>query len=305
VTRADAVELDGVRLTHPNRMLFPDVPLTKLGLARYYGEIADWIVPHVAGRPLTLVRCPTGLSAPCFFMKHSHVWAPPALRRVNIPEKTKVGQYLIADSLPAVLALVQMNVLEIHTWNARAGRVECPDRLVLDLDPGPEVGFLRVLDAARLVRQVLEALGLVSFVKTTGGRGLHVVVPLVPAADWPMCLAFARGLAEQLAAHDPEAFTTRFAKAGRERKVLIDYLRNNRTNTSIAAFSVRARPGAPVSVPITWRELTARLDPSRFTVQTVPARLARARRDPWADYWNCRQRLTRTLVRAVTRDEPS
>ena len=279
--------------------MYPGTGLSKVALARYYEAVAEWVVPHTEGRPLTVVRCPTGLSSGCFYMRHSNVWAPPALRRVRIQEKTKVGQYLIADTLPAIVSLVQMDVLEIHTWNSRAGSLETPDRLVFDIDPGPDVPWTELPRAARLVRRILSAFDLESFVKTTGGGGLHVVVPLVPKADWSDCLSFARGVADTIARHDPDRFTTRFAKAGREGRILIDYLRNNRTNTSIAAFSMRARPGAPVSVPLAWSEVTGRLRPARFTVRTVPRRVARLRRDPWADYWRVRQRLTPSMMRAV------
>jgi len=297
-SRASSAEVSGVRITHPDRVMYPEPRLTKVDLARYYERIADWIVPHVSGRPLTLVRCPTGLAADCFYMKHSKVWAPPALERVDIQEKTKIGEYLIANSAPALVSLVQMDVLEIHTWNSCITSIERPDRLVLDIDPGPEIGWPEVIAAARLVRGVLQRVDLASFVKTTGGRGLHVVVPLQPRADWSECLAVSRAIAETIVAHDPERYTTRFAKAGRERKILIDYLRNNRTNTSVAAYSMRAKPDAPVSMPLTWATLSERVTPDAFTVATVPGRLARSRRDPWADYWACRQRLTKSTAKA-------
>lgn len=279
--------------------MYPRTGSTKLDLAQYYETIADWVVPHTRGRPLTLVRCPTGVDDGCFYMRHSNVWAPPALRRVDIQEKTKVGQYLVADTAAAVVSLVQMNVVEIHTWNSRVDDLERPDRVVLDIDPGPEVEWPEVVEAARLVRETLAALDLRSFVKTTGGRGLHVVAPLVPHARWSACLAFARGVAERIERRDPARYTTSFAKRGREDRILIDYLRNNRTNTSIAAYSMRARPGAPVSVPLTWSELSARRTPDRFTIETVPSRLARLRRDPWDEYWEVRQRLRASMVRAV------
>jgi bifunctional non-homologous end joining protein LigD len=232
-------------------------------------------------------------------MKHSKVWAPPALRRIRIQEKTKLGEYLIADSLAAVISLVQMDAIEIHTWNSRAGHVEEPDRIVLDLDPGPRVSWAEVVEAGKLVREALRALRLESFAKTTGGRGLHVVVPILPERNWSECLAFARSLAIAIERQDPRRYTTRFAKSGREAKILLDYLRNNRTNTSIAAFSVRARQGAPVSIPVSWAELTPRLDPLQFTVRSVPRRLERLRRDPWEGYFRARQRLTRESLHAA------
>jgi bifunctional non-homologous end joining protein LigD len=233
-------------------------------------------------------------------MKHAKVWAPEPLRRVRIPEKKKVGEYLIASDLAAVIALVQMGIQEIHTWNAVIDTVERPNRLVFDLDPGDEVTWPQVVRGARVVRDALRGLGLESFVKTTGGRGLHIVAPLMPHADWTACLRFARGVAEGIEAAD-ETYTTKFAKAGRAKKILIDYLRNNRTNTSIAAFSTRARPGAPVSVPLTWAELKPSLDPGSFTVRTVARRLSRMRGDPWRDYGTLRQKLTRQMLTAVER----
>jgi bifunctional non-homologous end joining protein LigD len=296
-TERDTVH--GVRITHPDRVVYPELGITKLDLARYYEGIAEWIVPHLRGRPLTLVRCPEGLRSECFFMKHSKVWAPAPLRRVRIQEKKKLGEYLIADDIAGAIGLVQMGVLEIHTWNSDFANVEHPNRLVLDLDPGDQVPWARVVEAARRVRDALAALNLVSFVKTTGGNGLHVVVPLQPHADWGTCLAFTRALAETIERTAPDEYTTDFAKAGRARKILLDYLRNNRTNTSVAAFSTRAKPHAPVSIPLTWKELTISLDPAAFTVVTVPKRLARLRTDPWAAYWSTRQKLTRQMLKAV------
>ena len=283
--------VSGVPISHPDRVLYPEDGITKRRVAEYYERIADWIVPHVQGRPLTLVRCPEGIDGGCFYMKHSKVWAPPALRTVKIREKLKVGDYLIADTAAAVVSLVQMGVLEIHTWNTRHERIEMPDRIVFDLDPGEEIAWAEVVEAGRLVRRLLRQAGLESFPKTTGGGGLHVVVPLQPKADWSACLEFSRRLAELIHEHDPERYTTNFAKAGRERKILIDYLRNNRTNTSIAAYSTRARPGAPVSIPLRWDELKASVEPSHWTLEIVERRLATLRRDPWEAYWRTRQAL--------------
>jgi bifunctional non-homologous end joining protein LigD len=209
---------------------------------------------------------------------------------VRIPEKTKVGEYLVVDDGAALLSVVQMDVLELHTWNSTAERLEEPDRLVLDLDPGPEVRWPEVVRAARLARDALAAVGLAAFVKTTGGAGLHVVAPLVPA-PWQAVLALSRALATALARHDPRRLTTSFARAGREAKILVDYLRNNRTNTSVCAFSTRARPGATVSVPISWDELDPGLRPARFTLRTVPRRLRALREDPWAGYAAARRPL--------------
>jgi bifunctional non-homologous end joining protein LigD len=288
-----------IGISHPDRVLYEHPRLTKLDIAQYYDRIADVMMPHVEGRPLTLVRCGEGIAHGCFYMKHSKVWSPPALTRVKIREKTKIGEYLVIESAEAIVSLVQMGILEIHTWNVRHGDVECPDRIVLDLDPGPEVAWKTVVASARVVRTLLQTLDLESFVKTTGGKGLHVVVPLAPRHDWKACLDLSRAVADAMTRHDPDLFTTTFAKRGRERRILVDYMRNNRTNTSIAAFSTRARDGAPVSVPLSWKELTPSLDPASFTVLTVPARLARHRRDPWAGYFTLKQRFSKRTVAAL------
>ena len=280
--------------------MYDDPRLTKLDVAHYYDLVAPAMMPHVRGRPLTLVRCGEGIRRGCFFMKHSKVWSPPALTRIRIPEKTKTGEYLVIESPEAIIALAQMDILEIHTWNTCKDHVEYPDRIVIDFDPGAQVPWRRVIDSARRVRALLHTLDLESFVKTTGGKGLHVVVPLAPRQDWQFCLEFARAIGEALERHDPELFTLKFGKSGRENRILIDYLRNNRTNTSIAAFSTRARDGAPVSVPIAWTELKESLDPRSFTVGSVPRRLKRLRKDPWAEYFKLRQRFTPSMVRALT-----
>lgn len=285
------VSVEGVRISHPERALWPELGLTKLDLCRYYEAIADWMLPHVVGRPLTLVRGEQGVEGPTVFMRHSRVWGPWPLRRVKIREKTKLGEYLVIERAASLVALAQMDILEIHTWNTRAEHLEQPDRLVIDLDPGPEVKWPQVVAAAREVRAALRSVRLESWVKTTGGAGLHVGVPLLPERDWSEVLAFARAFAQALERGAPRHFTTAFAKQGREKKILLDYLRNNRTNTSVAAFSPRARPHAPVSVPIAWEELSPRLRPERFTLATVPRRLARLRADPWRGYWTSNQSL--------------
>ncbi len=289
----------GIRISHPDRLIYPDLGISKIQLARYYESIADWIVPHVAGRPLTLVHCPAGIAAPCSFLKHAKAWGPNALHRVRIQEKTKVGEYLVADSIEAVISLAQMGIVEIHTWNSTADDLERPNRLVWDLDPGPEVSWRPLVKAAELVREVLTTLKLTSWVKTTGGRGLHVVVPLKPARTVAECLDFSRAVSEAIVRADPEAYTTAFPKAGREHKILIDYLRNNRTNTSVCAFSPRARPGAAVSMPLGWNEL--REPPDRWTILTAPRRLARIKADPWAGYWKGAQTIPGASLAAVAR----
>jgi bifunctional non-homologous end joining protein LigD len=181
----------GVRLTHADRVLFPRHGTTKIDLARFYEGIAEWILPHLKDRPTALVRCPEGTQGKCFYQKHGGRSAPHSVRRVKIEEKTKIGEYLVVDALPALIALVQIDILEIHTWNAVVEHLERPDRIVFDLDPGPGVEWRRVADAARLVRKRLRSVGLASLLKTTGSKGLHVVVPLRARATWDACSIFA------------------------------------------------------------------------------------------------------------------
>ena len=180
----------GVRISHPDRLIYPDLGISKIQHACYYEEIADWIVPHVVGRPLTLVHCPAGLAAPCIYLKHAKAWGPNALRRVTIQEKTKVGEYLVADSIEAVVSLAQMGIVEIHTWNSTMEDIERPNRMVCDLDPGPAIMWKQVVKAAGVVRAALKTLGLTSWVKTTGGCGLHVAAPVKPAREVSTCLEF-------------------------------------------------------------------------------------------------------------------
>jgi bifunctional non-homologous end joining protein LigD len=289
----------GVKLTNADRVVFDGPGATKLDVAHYYEAMAGRILPYVVDRPLTLVRGPEGASKPTFYMKHSGVWAPAALRRVKIQEKTKIGEYLVVDDLPGLIALVQMGILEIHTWNSTAKNMEKPDRIVFDLDPDPSVGWPAVVQAAHLVRARLEQLDLDSFVKTTGGKGVHVVVPLSPGSTWEDSFEFSRGLSEQIERADPRHFTTVMPKAARKGRILIDFLRNNRGNTSVAPYSTRAKPAAPLSVPITWEELTPALRPDQFTLANIDERLRKQKKDPWADYLKVKQRLTAAARKAV------
>jgi bifunctional non-homologous end joining protein LigD len=291
VDRGGDATVAGVRITHPDRVLYPGLGITKLDLARFYEGIADWVLPHVEGRPTTLVRCPEGMGEPCFFQKHTGHWAPSALRRIKIQEKKKVGEYLVVDDLSGLVGLVQMGILEVHTWNSRDESLEQPDRVVFDLDPAEDVPWPRVVEGARLLREELLALKLASFVKTTGGKGLHVVVPLAPGPGWDEGLEFTRALAARVAGERPREYVDEMSKARRAGKIYIDYLRNLRGATSIAAYSTRARPGAPVSTPLHWDELDSRVRPDRFTVKTLPERLASLREDPWKGYARLKQRL--------------
>jgi bifunctional non-homologous end joining protein LigD len=294
-----AAEVMGERISNPDRVVYPALGLTKLDVARYYEAVSEAMLPHVRGRPLSLVRCPQGLAGGCFYMKHQKMPASEALSQIAIREKTKTAQYLVAETEAALVGLAQMGVLEIHTWNSTREDLERPDRIVLDLDPGPEVKWPEVVETARLIRDRLKALGLASFVKTTGGKGLHVVCPFRPALDWDSCLELSRAVADLIVRERPRRYTLNMSKAGREDKILLDYLRNNRGSTAVAAYSTRAKPEATVSVPVSWDELSPGLTSGQFTVKTVPRRLATLKADPWAGFFDHKQRLSPELLRLV------
>ena len=290
-SRPGRVMVRGVSISNPQRVMYPDEGLTKLDLVRYVEQVGEWMLPHVAGRPLSLVFCPEGVAGECRYVKHGKAWGPDTLRRVKIREKTKIGEYMVAETLEGLVSIMQMNWIEVHTWNATVDRLEQPDRLVFDLDPGPAVRWPEVVAAAKETREMLAAAGLRSWVKTTGGRGLHLVVPLAPEASWAEGLSFAEGIAADLVRQAPRRYTTNFAKAGRDALILVDVMRNNRASTAVAAWSPRARAGATVSTPLDWDELSTRRPPHRFTVRSVPRRLAALRADPWREYWSAAQRL--------------
>jgi bifunctional non-homologous end joining protein LigD len=281
----------GVSISHAGRVIFPSLGITKGDLARYYESIGERLLPHIVNRPLALVRCPGGAEAQCFFQKHLHDPLPADLQAVEEPAGAGTGgSYVIANSVAAVIRLVQINVLELHTWNASLGTLDRPDRMVLDLDPDPALPWERVVEAAHLARSLLRESGLESFPKTSGGRGLHVVVPLARRHEWDEVKRFARAVAEYLAHVLPGQYTASAGRAERLGRIYVDHLRNARGATIVAAFSARARPGALISMPLAWDEVAANLPPETFTISSALA-LVRARPDPWTQFWDLHQSL--------------
>ncbi|GGK53968.1 DNA ligase D [Salinarimonas ramus] len=304
-TRARTVAQDpyaGIRLTSPDRVLWEGQGITKQGLADYCAEIADWILPQIANRPLALIRCPAGSQKECFFAKHPWAGLDEAVLTPTIGDDAIVA---IRD-LRGLMSLVQFGTLEIHPWGSTLDDPERPDRLVFDLDPGEGVGFPEIVDAARTVRERLAADGLESVVKTTGGKGLHVVVPLVPKAGWDEAKAYAAGLAAAMAKDEPARFTDTLAKKARTGRIFVDYLRNGRGATAVAAYSTRARPGAPVATPLAWEELGPEIAPDHYSVTDIPIRLAHLTRDPWAGLDAVKQTLpkAKTSSKAKPRRKP-
>ena len=297
--RDSSIDFAGVRLTNPNRVLYPERGITKLDLAEYYAAIEDWILPHIAHRPLTLVRCPEGFGKECFYQKHLGAGVPAVIGGVEIPEKNGSETYPVIDDLAGLIALVQMSVLEIHLWGSAVKKLETPDRIVFDLDPDLGLPWERVTEAAIEVREALLGIGLQSFAKTTGGKGLHVVVPVAPRLDWEAIKEFAKWVAERFVKNYPDRFTSNMAKRARTGRIFIDYLRNGRGATAIAPYSARARDGAPVATPLFWEEVEKGVKPDAFTVATVPARLAKLKSDPWEEMPKLRQSISARVRREI------
>ena len=294
----DHVLVAGIRLTHPGRVLFEEMGVTKEALARYYEAVAEWILPELRERPLSLVRCPQGPGEGCFYQKNIDGKFSAEIERVPV-ELGGGGVYAAANSIGAVVALVQMGVIELHVWGSTTRDLLRPDRMVFDLDPDPAVPWREVMAAAQLTRERLEALGLVSFLKTSGGKGLHVVVPIARRHDWDEVKAFSHAVAASMEAEEPRLFTTKMAKKERPEKIFIDYLRNAEGATTVAAYSVRARKDAPVSTPLHWDELGGRMKPGAFNVKTVPRRMAALRSDPWKAFRRTSQTLTAAMKRSL------
>ncbi len=272
-----------VTLTHPDRVYWPEQGITKEGLADYYTQVWRRIAPFVVNRPLALLRCPDGIDGQKFFQKHAWKGLNRNIRLVEDPKDP--GDPLIAiEDLDGLIGLVQSAALEIHPWGATLADWERPDMITMDLDPGEGVPWQRVIDGALELRQRLQAAGLAAFVKTSGGKGLHVVSPLKPHATWPQVKAFTKAMAEAMAADAPDRYVATISKAKRKGKILIDYLRNQRGATAVAAYCPRARPGAAVSTPLEWDELSPEIGPDHFTLDNLPTRLAALRRDPWEGF---------------------
>lgn len=289
--------LAGHAITHPQRIIFPNSGISKLALAEYYLDVADWVLPYLAERPLALLRCQESIGDACFVQKHFDKTLSKSIPRINIAGSTgKPKPYAYVQTADHLLELVQLGVVEFHPWGCKVDDIEHPDQLIFDLDPSPGVSWKSVMDTARLLQTLLESLGLTTFLRTTGGKGLHLVVPIEPQQDWDLAKQFSKAVAQHLAQLYPQRLTSVMSKSKRHKRIFIDYLRNGRGSTAVASYSVRARESAPVAVPIRWNELNAAMRPDRYNVSNLRRRLAALKEDPWSGFDAARQPLTESLL---------
>jgi bifunctional non-homologous end joining protein LigD len=297
--KAEAPPAPSIRISNPQRLIWPSLGISKGDLAAYYAEVGDWMLPHVANRPLTLVRCPEGAEKQCFYQRHLGMGASPGDLKTFARLRSSKGAYLYLDSKNGILSAVQNGAVEFHTWGASVPDPQHPDRITMDLDPGPGVEWATLVEATQLTRTLLEKLGLRCFLKTTGGKGLHVVAPIERTLGWADVKEFTRLVAEFLVRAQPALFIANMSKAKREGKVFVDYLRNSETASAVSAYSARARKDAGVSTPVEWDELGRADIRGKFTVKSVPKRLAGLAVDPWAEYASTRQSITDAMWKAL------
>lgn len=293
-------EIAGVAISNGAKLLYPEAGITKLDVARYYEAVGELIVPQIAERPLTLVRCPNGWDKKCFYQKHATEGVSEFIDRIDIRDSGGVKPYMMANSVSAVVALSQMGVLELHPWGSRAPTLDKPDRLVFDFDPDDSLGFDKLVDALTVLRKLLDTLGLEAFLKTTGGKGLHAIIPIEAKRGWDDVKAFCRAVAELLVRTFPDRYTATMAKSRRSGLIYVDYLRNVEGATAVAAYSVRAKARAPVAMPIDWAGLgkkDVRFD--CYNLRNVPGVVARRKRDPWERLPKVRQALTDQMLAKV------
>ncbi|MEP6778592.1 MAG: non-homologous end-joining DNA ligase [Gemmatimonadaceae bacterium] len=293
----DSATVSGVVITHANREVYPDVPITKGELAEYFELVAPLMLAHIKGRPISCVRCPEGRAQACFFQKH---WPPkggaPVTTKLVTEGSGEPLPYAFASTARDLVALVQHGVMEAHVWGSQYANLDKPDRLVLDLDPGPGVSWLTIKKAAVQTRELLLDLGLESWMKLTGGKGIHVVVPIDRRVEWDVVNAFAKAIALKLTSDSPQLYVAKASKAIRDRKIYVDWQRNSRGATWVAPWSPRSRDNAPVSMPLPWDALSDVKKPDMYTIPVVTKIMAKSYADPWKEMLTYKQRLTAAMA---------
>ncbi len=294
----DKAEVDGVKISHPNRVIDKSSGHKKIDVVEYYAAVAEWMLPHLKDRPVSLVRSPEDIGGELFFQKHNAKLAIP-----HITQHADIGPghppLLTIESPQALVGTAQMGSIELHTWNALVSNIEKPDRMVFDLDPGEGAGWKHMVEAAKLTRDLLTELGLQSFCKTSGGKGLHMIVPLAKQAGWDDMKDFSQAVAQHMASTLPKLFSAKMGMQNRKGKIFIDYLRNNRGSSTVAAFSLRARPGLGASMPIAWDELDDTTSGDQWNICNVQERMDTLREDPWKGYAKLRQRMTADMKKRL------
>jgi bifunctional non-homologous end joining protein LigD len=285
-----------VKVTNPERVIDPTTGFKKIDLIHYYESVADWILPHLKDRPISLVRAPTGITGELFFQKHPETKMP-GMKELDPALWPGHSALMAVNSVDALISAAQMNTIEFHTWNSKSQRIDQPDRVIFDLDPGEGVSWKDLQEAAFLMRTLLTELGLNSWLKTSGGKGLHVVVPLAPKLDYAVVKGFSQAAVQHMAKTIPQRFVSKSGGGNRVGKIFIDYLRNGHGQTTAAAFSARSRPGMGVSMPVSWEQLPALKSGSQWSIATAREYLSFQKDDPWANYWKSRQTLTTAMKR--------
>lgn len=295
--------LSKITISHPDKIIAGSKNVTKIELIEYYQKISDRLLPHIIERPIMILRCPGKLPKNCFYQKHTMPGTSKYIHQIEITEKNSKGYYLMIKDELGLISLIQSGAVELHPWGSRINNIEKPDIITFDLDPDPNVPWSKVTEAAKLIQQKLAHLDLQSFIKLSGGKGLHIVIPIVPVLEWSEIKEFTRAFAQYIVQLSPFDFIATASKDKRGNKIFIDYLRNDRGSTSVAVYSTRAKINIPISTPIRWNELSKIKSAQEFNIKNIQNRLSKQKKDPWEDFFKVKQRLSKQLIKAFLKSK--